>query len=147
MANLTAYAPRRRPSPVTLEGAYCRLVPLDVASHGESLHAASMAPGSEQRFRYLFEAPQPLAEFRKWVERAASSVDPLYFAVVDLRTDRCEGRQAFMRIVPEHGVLELGSTLWGPAIAHGYRSWLASDNFSPDGTQHRRLSECLGHLL
>ena len=32
-------------------------------------------------------------------------------------TGRAEGRQALMRITPEHGVIEIGSILWGPAIA------------------------------
>ncbi|MDX1555825.1 MAG: GNAT family protein, partial [Xanthomonadales bacterium] len=43
--------------------------------------------------------------------------DPLFFAVVDRATGRCEGRQALMNIKPEHGTIELGSIFWGPAIA------------------------------
>ena len=76
-----------------------------------------MAPGAEERFRYLFEAPQARADFDRWLARSAASEDPLYFAVIDSASGRCEGRQALMRIVPEHGVIEIGSILWGPAIA------------------------------
>jgi RimJ/RimL family protein N-acetyltransferase len=117
MNDLASNLPRPRPSRVTLSGQYGALVPLDTLTHGEALFAASMAPGAEQRFRYLFEAPSPRVEFQAWLENAARSTDPLYFAVVDVRTGRCEGRQALMRIVPEHGVIEIGSILWGPAIA------------------------------
>lgn len=76
-----------------------------------------MAPGAEERFRYLFEAPQSRPDFERWLARSAASEDPLYFAVIDSANGRCEGRQALMRIVPEHGVIEIGSILWGPAIA------------------------------
>jgi RimJ/RimL family protein N-acetyltransferase len=102
---------------VALEGRYCRLEPLDPARHGDQLFAASMAPGAEDRFRFLFESPQDRAGFAGWLGRAAASADPLYFAVIDRSSQRCEGRQALMRIAPEHGVIEIGSILWGPAIA------------------------------
>ena len=76
-----------------------------------------MSPGAEDRFRYLFESPQDRAGFDGWLARAAASEDPMFFAVIDLSSQRCEGRQALMRITPEHGVIEVGSILWGPAIA------------------------------
>ena len=41
----------------------------------------------------------------------------MLFAVVDKATGKAEGRQALMRIVPEHGVIEIGSIFWGPAMA------------------------------
>jgi RimJ/RimL family protein N-acetyltransferase len=111
------WSSRPRPERAPLEGRYCRLEPLEPQRHGEQLFEASMAPGAEERFRYLFEAPQPRKEFEGWLARSATSEDPLYFAVIDTASGRCEGRQALMRIVPEHGVIEIGSILWGPAIA------------------------------
>jgi RimJ/RimL family protein N-acetyltransferase len=102
---------------VTLEGAFCRLEPLDPARHGTDLFAASMAPGAEERFRYLSETPRDRAGFDDWIAQAAASEDSLFFAVIDSATGRSEGRQALMRITPEHGVVEIGSVLWGPAIA------------------------------
>lgn len=76
-----------------------------------------MAPGAEERFRWLFEAPRPRPAFDDWVRQASAGDDPLCFAVVDIATGRAEGRQAFMRITPEHGVIEIGSVLWGPRMA------------------------------
>jgi RimJ/RimL family protein N-acetyltransferase len=76
-----------------------------------------MAPGAEDRFRYLSDSPQDRAGFEDWFVRAAASEDPLFYAVIDRATQRCEGRQSFMRITPEHGVIEIGHILWGPAIA------------------------------
>jgi RimJ/RimL family protein N-acetyltransferase len=111
------WSSRPRPERAALAGRYCRLEPLDPQRHGTQLFEASMAPGAEERFRYLFEAPQTRAEFDLWLRRSAASEDPLFFAVIDSASGRCEGRQALMRIVPEHGVIEIGSILWGPAIA------------------------------
>jgi RimJ/RimL family protein N-acetyltransferase len=98
-----------------LEGRWCRLEPLD-AAHADDLFAACTAPGAPARFRYLFETVPDRPAFDAWLAGAASSQDPLFFAVVDALTGRCEGRQAILRSVPEHGVTEIGSILWGPAI-------------------------------
>ena len=107
-----------RPERITLEGRYVRIEPLDPARHGAELFASAQAPGAEDRFRYLFEdAPADYAAFSPWLEKSASSTDPLFFAVIDKRTGRAEGRQALMRIDSTHGVIEIGSILWGPAIA------------------------------
>ncbi len=117
MASMINWSPRPRPARVTLEGQYCRLEPLDLVRHGDELFAASMAEGAEDRFRYLFDSPQDRAGFDLWLKRVAVPEDPMVYAVVDLSSGRCEGRQSFMRITPEHGVIEIGSILWGPAIA------------------------------
>lgn len=109
--------PRPRPQRTALTGRYCRLEPLDPARHGDDLFAASMADGAEERFRYLFDAPQDRSGFNGWIANAAATDDPLFFAAIDQATGRVEGRQSLMRVVPEHGVLEIGHILWGPGMA------------------------------
>lgn len=116
-ADLASWAPRPRPERVVIDGRYARLEPLDPAVHGDGLFAASMAEGADIRFRYLFEPPMDRAAFEGWLGRAASGNDPLFWAVIDRNTGRAEGRQALMRIDQAHGVIEIGSILWGPAIA------------------------------
>ncbi|MGY5800461.1 GNAT family N-acetyltransferase [Rhizobium sp. LEGMi12c] len=116
--DLTNWKGVARPERITLEGRYTRIEPLDAARHGDDLFASARAPGAEDRFRYLFEdAPADQAAFSPWLEKAASSADPLFFATIDKRTGHAEGRQALMRIDNTHGVIEIGSILWGPAIA------------------------------
>ena len=117
MNDLADWKPRPRPARKTLEGRYCRLEPLAAAKHGDELFAASMAEGVETRFRYLFDAPQDRAPYEDWLKRSAASDDPLFYTVVDAATGRAEGRQTLMRITPEHGVIEVGNILWGPAIS------------------------------
>ncbi len=107
-----------RPDRVVLDGRYARLEPLDVAQHGQGLFEAAQGPGADARFRYLFEeTPADMATMMPWLQRAAASVDPMFFAVINRATGRAEGRQALMRIDAAHGVIEIGNIHWGPAIA------------------------------
>ena len=110
--------PAPRPERVVLEGRFCRLEPLDPVRHGDDLFRASTPPDAKARFLYLFEdPPESRAEFQTWLEKVAVSTDPLFFAVIDKRTGKAEGRQTLMRIDPPHRVIETGSIYWGPAIS------------------------------
>jgi len=116
--DLSRWTPRPRPSADILEGTWCRLERLDPARHGDSLFSASVASGADERFRYLFEPPPATrVDFDAWLQKASGTEDPRFYAVIDPQTGRAEGRQALMRITPEHGVIEIGSILWGPKIA------------------------------
>ena len=116
-ADLRSWTARPRPAAGLIEGRWCRLERLDPTRHRDSLYEASTAAGAEERFRYLFEPPPAdRAAFDAWFGRAAAGDDPMFYAVVDPGTGRAEGRQALMRITPEHGVIEIGSILWGPRI-------------------------------
>ncbi|RYE86894.1 MAG: N-acetyltransferase [Hyphomicrobiales bacterium] len=152
--------PATRPSRIVLDGRYTRLEPL-APHHAADLFAASAVPDAEQRFAWLFEAP-PLdaAEMAAWVARVSTQDDPMLFAVIDKATGKAGGRQALMRIVPEHGVIEIGSIYWGPDIARtrlatealylfarhifedlGYRrfEWKCNDHNAPSKAAARRF--------
>ena len=97
-----------------LEGRYARLEPLALA-HAEGLMAASADASS---FDFLFDVPpRDLEDLRDYIRQKAASEDPLFHAVIDKATGIASGRQTLMRITPEHGVIEIGNILWGPAIA------------------------------
>jgi RimJ/RimL family protein N-acetyltransferase len=116
MMDLADWTAPPRPARNPIEGRYVRLEPLQ-PSHADTLFEAASAPGADDRFRWLFETPPATrAEFDNWVAQASGSADPLFFAVIDKATGRAEGRQALMRIDPAHGVIEIGSIMWGPAI-------------------------------
>ena len=107
--------PRPRPQRTALDGRYARLEPLSLA-HAEALYRVAIAdPG---RFSFLFDVPPAnLADLRAWIERGMKSEDYLFHTVIDRATGEATGRQALMRVVPEHGVIEIGNILWGPAVA------------------------------
>ncbi len=103
------------PQRVVLEGRYTRLEPIGV-QHVAGLYA--QARDDAARFAYLFdEAPETEADMAAWVQHAAAKDDPLMWAVIDAATGTAVGRQSLMRIVPEHGVIEVGNIYWGPAMA------------------------------
>lgn len=105
------------PERVTLEGRYVRLEPIGL-KHVADLYASADSDEGRERFRYLFELPpENEADMAAFVQAAMAADDPLTFAVIDRASGRAEGRQALMRIVPAHGVIELGSIYWGPRLA------------------------------
>ncbi len=118
MTDPSTWTPRPRPARAVRDGRLVRLEPLDAHRHGDGLFEASTAPGAEDRFRWLFEdPPADRASFQPWLEKAAASEDPLFFAVVDKASGRVLGRQTLMRIDPAFGVVEIGNICWGPEMA------------------------------
>lgn len=118
--------PRPLPQRCVLEGAYARIEPL-AATHAQSLFAACSGEHAQELFRFMHAyPPTDRAAFDAWLAGATAYDDPLVFAVIDRASGRCEGRLSLMRITPEHGVVELGGILWGPAIA---RTRIATDAF------------------
>ena len=113
---MQAGLPRPRPPRAVLDGRYARLEPIS-AAHAPALYDASTGQGADTRFAYLFDEPPCSVEaMRAWIARVAAAEDQFYSAVIDKAAGRAAGRQALMRIVPEHGVIEIGNILWGPAI-------------------------------
>ena len=114
---MQAGLPCPRPARAVLDGRYARLEPLS-AAHALELFEASSAPGAERRFAYLFDLPpSAIPDMNAWIGKMTSGDDPLFSAVIDKASGRAAGRQALMRITPEHGVIEIGHILWGPAIS------------------------------
>lgn len=117
-ADLPQWKPRPRPERKILEGRYARLEPLDPAKHGDELFAISAGEGAEARFRYLFEPPPASrAALQPWLDAMRTSSDPMFWTVIDKATGKAGGRQALMRIDPNHGVIEIGNILWGAPIS------------------------------
>ncbi|MGH8689282.1 MAG: GNAT family N-acetyltransferase [Burkholderiales bacterium] len=154
---MTPRLPCPRPGRVMLEGRYARLEPLSLA-HAQGLLAAS---ADARSFDYLFDVPPAgLADLKAYIVERAASEDPLFHAVVDRASGVAGGRQTFMRIAPEHGVIEIGNILWGPSIARtrvstealylaakhvfedlGYRrfEWKCNDRNEPSKAAARRF--------
>lgn len=117
--NVANPVPARRPERIVLDGQHCRLEPIDPLRHREDLFAACNVPDAPARFRYLFDpVPKSLDDIDRWLAKAASTDDPLVFAVRVKRSGRVEGRQTLMRITPEHQSIEIGNIYWGPRMAH-----------------------------
>jgi len=118
MTDLGNWKGCERPRRAAMEGRFVRLEPLSAALHGDDLFAASSVPDAMQRFAWLPDYPPvDRASFQPWLEKAQVSEDPMFFAVIDKKTGRVEGRQTLMRIDAPNGVAEIGNIYWGPAIS------------------------------
>lgn len=118
MADLSQWKPRQRPERKVLEGLRVRLEPLDAGRHGDGLYEASSVADAAGRFAWLPDTPpQSRADFQPWLDKAAASEDPLFFAVVDKASGKVAGRQTLMRIDPAHGAIEIGNIYWGPLVS------------------------------
>lgn len=110
--------PRPRPERREHEGRFVRLEPLDPARHAAELHAASHGvPNGELIWDYLPYGPFGSAdELFSWLEKIAPSDDPLFFAIRELQSGQTLGMASYLRIVPEHAVIEIGHIWFAPAL-------------------------------
>jgi RimJ/RimL family protein N-acetyltransferase len=111
------WSPAGVPARIAIDGDLVRLEVLDPERHAASLFTSSHSPGSEGLWDHLSYGPfagQP--EFTAWLEQRAASADPLFFAVVDWESMRALGMASFMRIKPDHGVIEIGHIWFAPEL-------------------------------
>jgi RimJ/RimL family protein N-acetyltransferase len=110
------------PEESTLSGRYCRLERLDADRHAEALFAADRADVTGVSWTYLPYGPFAALEvYRRWVEQAAASADPRFYAIIDTDAHspvagRAVGVLSLLRIQPEHGSIEVGHVHYSPAL-------------------------------
>ncbi|HEY6875266.1 MAG TPA: GNAT family protein [Candidatus Dormibacteraeota bacterium] len=92
-----------------------RLEPIDVERHGADLQAAQAE--APEIWMYLPDGPfAGEADFGAWLVARAASLDPLFYGIVDRATGRANGMASYLRITPEHGVIEVGYIWYSPVL-------------------------------
>jgi RimJ/RimL family protein N-acetyltransferase len=107
-------APARPPVRTSFTGRFVRLEPLDPVRHLEDLSAAAADPAIWDWLGYGPFADKPAMQ--GWLEDRARSVDPLFFAVRDLRDGRAKGMCAWLRLDPAMAVIEVGHIWYGTEL-------------------------------
>jgi RimJ/RimL family protein N-acetyltransferase len=112
------WTPARPPDRAPIVGATVRIEPLDPERQARALFSAShQRDGGELLFRYLPYGPfAGFADFRAWLDKCAATKDPLFFAVVDGGTGSPQGMTSYLRMAPDHGVIEIGHIWFSPAL-------------------------------
>jgi RimJ/RimL family protein N-acetyltransferase len=104
------------PRPVTLRGKYITVRPLKPVNDAESLFEGTHRDNREQFWAYMSAGPFATVDvFRAYLDKLGGSTDPLSFVIADPVTDRALGHASYMRIIPEHRVIEVGNiffTCW-----------------------------------
>jgi RimJ/RimL family protein N-acetyltransferase len=107
--------PAARPGRQAIVGTHVSLVPLDAAVHAAHLYAETAQRA--ELWRYLFDPPPPDEEsFRHSLEQKAFTQDPFFYAIVENETSLPVGHAAYLRIEPQHRVIEVGSILFSPRL-------------------------------
>lgn len=121
-APLPEWKAAARPMGDPLIGESIRLERFDTDTHLPSLHRHSLADVRGSGWTYLPYGPFPTWEDHlRWAERYVSSStvehpDPLLYALVSPLNGDVQGHAAFMRIEPQHGVLEIGHVYFTPSL-------------------------------
>lgn len=113
----TAWTARPRPPREAMEGRLVRVEPFDVGTHARHLYDAFAADESGALWDYMAYGPFPdLLSYVSHARRTMTGGDPLFHAIIDKTAGRATGVASYMRITPEHGVIEVGNLCFSPAL-------------------------------
>ncbi len=100
-----------------MEGRFCLVEPLDPGRHAESLFEANALDVDGRNWTYMPYGPFATFEsFRTWMESICSGDDPLFYAIVDRRTEKAVGVASYLRITPSGGSMEVGHINYSPLL-------------------------------
>jgi RimJ/RimL family protein N-acetyltransferase len=123
--DLPGWTPRPQPTRTPMVGRQVRLEPLETKRHARDLFEADRNSEDAADWTYLPNEPMyELADYEAWCAGASTTSDPLFFAIIDLKSGRAVGRAAFMRIDATNGVMEVGHIKFSPLLQ---RSALATE--------------------
>jgi RimJ/RimL family protein N-acetyltransferase len=109
------WKPVRLPLRVPLEGDSVVLEPIDPRRHANELFSSS--EGAPELWTHLAYGPfGNQGTFTAWLEDRAATDDPLFYAIVDRAAGDARGMASFMRMEPQHGVIEIGHIWFAPAL-------------------------------
>lgn len=100
-----------------LVGHFCMLEPLDIEKHSNLLYEAFESNNSGASWTYLPYGPfETLEALQVWMKNVIAEQDTLLYAIVDLKTRKPIGLCGYLRINPEHGVIEVGHLHFSPRL-------------------------------
>lgn len=114
---LPGWSTRLPPPRTPMQGRFCRLEALDPLRHASDLFGAYQLDIAGRNWTYLPVGPfRTIDDYRAWLEKVAPGEDPLFHAIIDLRTGKAVGVAAYMRIDRANGVIEVGHLNYSPLL-------------------------------
>ena len=111
------WQPVQRPSTEPMLGQHCRLEGLEPQKHAKSLYEHFCLDTEHQNWTYLPYGPfTTFAAFNAWLTQISLQDDPLFYTVIDARTEQVVGMASYLRINPEVGTIEVGHIHFSPAM-------------------------------
>lgn len=117
MKDLTNWQPCSWPPVTALQGQYSRLEPMVDEHHFDDLWQAYSADVEGAIWAYLPYGPFADKDaFLKFARATYLGKDPMFHALIDLRSGKALGVASLMRINADHGVIEVGHICYSPAV-------------------------------
>ncbi|MDH4160637.1 MAG: GNAT family N-acetyltransferase [Actinomycetota bacterium] len=105
------------PSTAPMVGRYCRVVRLDPETHAEQLFEANRVDPEGANWTYLPYGPfDRMDGYLAWLHEVSKATDPLFFAVVDVSSERAAGVASYLRIARDAGSIEVGNINYSPLL-------------------------------
>jgi RimJ/RimL family protein N-acetyltransferase len=113
--DLANWSPASIPRPQKLDGEHVTLEPLDSTRHAAGLWKALQ--GHDEVWDWLPDGPYASkAEFSLSITSKQDATNAVFLAIVSRSSGQAEGYASYMRIGPEHGVIEVGNILLAPSL-------------------------------
>jgi RimJ/RimL family protein N-acetyltransferase len=113
-----AWKPVPLPAREPLRGRFVLVRPLDAQADAAPLYAASHPPaGDVAIWTYLPDGPYRSPDsLRERLEAVQALNDPLFFTIAALPGEHPQGVATYLRMAPEHGVIEIGHIWFGTPL-------------------------------
>lgn len=99
----------QKPDKICLQGRYCSLAPIKIEQHALELFDVLAIDNQGESWTYLPYGPfDSFAAFQDWLTKTLLDKDTLLYAILDAKTQQPIGISGYLRINPEHGVIEIG---------------------------------------
>jgi RimJ/RimL family protein N-acetyltransferase len=113
--DVAQWTPPPFPHRKVLEGSWCRLEPLSADRHAADLW--SLMRGQDHLWDYMFPpAPQSEGDYHALLASMEAQTTIVPLAVIDKADGKAKGHLWIMEIRPAHGVFEVGSITYAPAL-------------------------------
>ena len=111
------WLPPALPARAPMQGRFCRIEPLEPARHAVDLYRANLADQEGRNWTSLPYGPfANFDDYHTWLDQSATASDPLFFAIIDLKTNKAVGVCSYLRIDPRHGSIEVGHLNFSPLL-------------------------------
>lgn len=98
-------------------GQYCRVEPLDIAAHAEPLFNSFVSDTENLNWTYLPYGPfDSFKAFESWLKEVTANDDPLFYSIIDVKTNIAVGLASYLRINPSQGAIEVGHIHFSPDL-------------------------------
>ena len=105
------------PSKKILNSKYVVLEPININKHARDLYINFSKDKKNKIWTYLPYGPfKSYRVFKKWLESFCLNKDPFFYAIYSKRHKQYCGMASYLRITPEHGLIEVGHINYSPLL-------------------------------